>query len=127
MSGKDRERLGALVRRLREEAGLSVYAMAQAVDMNRTTLHRIEEGTYLSPKLETLNRFARVFGIDVEVLYDALWAERTDPLPSAPVYFRSKYHLDDTAVAELDAAVQEYLAKRRRPPTNENKHERRSP
>jgi transcriptional regulator with XRE-family HTH domain len=93
--------LGALLQRLRTDAGISLYALAERTGINRSTLMRIEAGTTTQPDVQTLNALARALGVEAELFYDAVWETSEGPLPSAATYFRSKYQLSDAQIAEV--------------------------
>jgi len=114
--------VGRLITKLRTDAELSQYALAAAMGISRSTLMRLEEGTTTQPTVELLNALAKALDVDPEELYDAVWQDTTEPLPSPAVYFRSKYKLTADQVAELEAAVESVTTKQRR-----TKQERRSP
>ncbi len=115
--------LAELLQRLRTEAGLSMYELAKRTGINRSTLMRIEDGTTTSPDSATLNTLARGLGVEPELVYDALWQDAATPLPSPAVYFRSKYQLNPTQIAEIEASLKRVT----KPSTKNNHHERRSP
>lgn len=96
-------KLGAYVQRLRTDAGLTLGQLERRSGVNKSTLMRIENGQ--RPTSSTLNKLARGLGIDPEVLYDAAWDE-TEALPSAAVYFRSKYRLTPEQIAQLQATAE---------------------
>ena len=64
---KGRQVLGSRVRRLRETAGLTQEALAQAAGIGRITLVRLENGKHV-PKLTTLKAIAQVLAKPVEDL-----------------------------------------------------------
>ena len=62
-----RQTLGERVRRFRESAGLTEEALAQAADIGRITLVRLENGDQ-SPRFKTLQSIARALGMDTPQL-----------------------------------------------------------
>lgn len=92
--------------RLRSEAGVSLYELSQRSGINRSNLHRLENGVITDPSQETLNRIARALGVDPEELYDAALGSDPSALPSLPTYFRSKYQLSDDEIAEIQRIVE---------------------
>ena len=64
---KGRQILGSRVRRIRETAGLTQQALAQAAGIGRITLVRLENGKHV-PKLTTLKAIAQVLEKPVEDL-----------------------------------------------------------
>lgn len=97
--------LGRLVRQLREQAGLNMIELARRSGINRSTLMRLEVGQHKQPGLGTLNRLAKALAVEPERLYDTVWQQEELPLPSARVYFRSKYHLDSEQIAKMEASL----------------------
>ncbi len=72
--------IGAKIRGLREEAGLSITEAARRLDMPRLTWYRVEVGSSRLPTRYTLARIGRLFELSVDELtegtnYDALKAE----------------------------------------------------
>src|SRR2546428_2229510 len=98
--------LAALLTQLREEAGISMYELAKRTGINRSTLMRIEDGTTTQPDTATLNTLARALGVDPELFYDAVWQDAGTPLPSPRVYLRSKYHLSQEQITEIEGSLQ---------------------
>ena len=58
-----RQSVGERVRRYRESAGLTQLALAQAADIGRVTLVRLENGEQ-SPRFKTLKAVADALGVD---------------------------------------------------------------
>lgn len=113
------KRLGPLVKQLREAAGLTLFELAKRTGLNRSVLARIEDGTTAQPSNRSLSVLARALNIDPEVFYDALWWQDTETrLPSPRVYLRSKYHLNEAQIAEIEAS----LRRVREHPTNNTNH-----
>ena len=65
---------GANVRRLRQERGLSIEALADEVGLAYTYVGQIERGTR-NPTLGVVERFARAFGVEPLELLKAATAE----------------------------------------------------
>ena len=59
-----RQNLGERIRQFRESAGLTQEALAQAADIGRVTLVRLERGDQ-TPRFKTLDAIARALGIRV--------------------------------------------------------------
>ena len=98
--------LSDVLARLRSEAGVSLYELSQRSGINRSNLHRLENGVIADPSRETLNRIARALGVDPEELYDAAIGSDPTALPSLPTYFRTKYRLSDEEIAQIEALVE---------------------
>ena len=54
---------------LRKQHGLTQATLAEAVGVTRQTIIAIEQNRY-SPSLETAFRIARVFGVDIETVFN---------------------------------------------------------
>lgn len=101
--------VGTLLKELRAGAELSLYELSRRTGYNRSTLMRFEDGTRV-PSLETLNVLAHALHVEPEKLYDAAWQDSEKPLPSPRVYLRSKYHLSDQQIADLEATIERIAA-----------------
>jgi transcriptional regulator with XRE-family HTH domain len=58
------ERVGKKIAGLRDKRGMSQEMLAAKARINRVTLARLELGHH-QPKLDTLERIARVFGVSL--------------------------------------------------------------
>jgi transcriptional regulator with XRE-family HTH domain len=112
--------LDQLLPRLREENGLSLYELSQRSGINRSNLHRMENGIITDPSRDTLNRIARALDVEPELLYDSVTAADPDALPSLPTYFRTKYRLTDDEIAQVQRIVESTGKKPRRPAKRNN-------
>lgn len=108
--GHKSSRLGALLRQHREKAGLSLYELARRSGVSRGKLLHIERGDVRQPTPATLNKLAAALGIEPEDFYDAMWQDSTKPLPSPAIYLRSKYHLSEDQIAQLQATIERAAA-----------------
>jgi DNA-binding XRE family transcriptional regulator len=110
MSPKDTTKLGKAIKRHREAAGLSQYALAQQIGAPPSTILRLERGEFGMPDPDKLARIAEALGIEAEELY------ALGPYPDLPEmapYLRTKYGMSDEAVAEAEEFFSS-LAKRER-------------
>jgi transcriptional regulator with XRE-family HTH domain len=58
------KRVAARIAQLRDKRGMSQDTLAAKADINRVTLARLELGLH-QPKLDTLDRIARVLGVSL--------------------------------------------------------------
>lgn len=65
------EALGAYVRRLREESGLSVRALAARTDFSPSLISQLEHGI-VSPSIHSLGKIAGALGVTLGALFSAL-------------------------------------------------------
>lgn len=56
------------VKKLRAKKGLSLEKVARLADVSMNTVVKVENGKNTNPKIETLSKIARVFGVGVDDL-----------------------------------------------------------
>jgi transcriptional regulator with XRE-family HTH domain len=56
---------GLLIKRTREEGGLSLFAAARIVGCSKTQLWDLEQGRSANPTIQTLARLSAAFGIEI--------------------------------------------------------------
>lgn len=97
--------LGELVRKLREEAGLSTRKLAELSGVNQSNISRLELGRAPRSTMSSLTRIAEALDVDPRRLYAAAGLTDVDTaLPSIRPYLRAKYgHLPSAKVDELVA------------------------
>ena len=111
--------LGTLVRRLRQEAGLSMFELAKRSGYDRSNLRRLEEGAINAIAPDTARKLADALDADVEEFYEAIWEADKTYLPSLPTFFRHKYHnLTSEQIAEVEGLVDQMQARNERHGTN---------
>jgi transcriptional regulator with XRE-family HTH domain len=70
-------------------------------------LHNLENGHYLTPSPDRLQRLADVLGVDFEDLYALASYDRPERLPSFGPYLRARYdELPDDVIADVEAYFQ---------------------
>lgn len=110
------ETLAALVRRLREEAGLGVRALADKAGMSMSNLSRLEAGLQKTPRRDTLQRLAKALNAEPTDFLILAGYAAGDSLPSFTPYLRTRYgHLSASKRRELaelfDRIEQDYQRK----------------
>jgi transcriptional regulator with XRE-family HTH domain len=103
---KSTKTFGSVLRARREELGLSVRGLAQAVDLAPSSISRLEEDSFRATE-ETVRRLAKVLRSST----DELLALSRGNLPHFDLYLRAKYDLSPEEIAELDAHFQAVTAK----------------
>lgn len=83
-------KLAAGIRAQRLRTGWSLEELAERAGVSRSTLHHLEHGTTQHPRLLTLHRLAKAFGVEVEVL----------ATPGAPMDFSGRRPAADSPPAE---------------------------
>jgi transcriptional regulator with XRE-family HTH domain len=98
--------LSRLLSSLREEAGLSTWALAKRSGIDRSNIRRIETGVVANVTVATMQKLADGLDVEVERFYEAHWETTGQPLPSLPTYFRTKYrNLNDRQIAQIEEFV----------------------
>ena len=95
-------RLGALIRRRRLSAGLSLRALAENCGVNYSAISKIESGQVASPDPGKLRAIGLALDIDPQDLYALAGYSVSQGLPTFAPYLRSKYELPDQAIDELE-------------------------
>lgn len=108
--------LGRLLKRLRLHAGLSLYEAGKRSGIDRARLLKLERGDLARATPPVLNALARTFGVQPEELYDAIWSDHPEELPSVATYFRRKYRLTGNQIAEVERTLDRVRTKERRSP-----------
>lgn len=67
--GEITKNLGLRIKELREKRGLTQFKLAELINMEASNLSKIERGVQI-PKEESLEKFAKVFDIDIKDLFD---------------------------------------------------------
>ncbi len=91
MTRREQDSLGELVRRLREQAGLSIRGLAAESGVNHANIVRLESGEQAAPKRESLERIAHALGVEAADLLTLAGYATGEALPSFTPYLRTKY------------------------------------
>lgn len=106
------KRFGALIRKHREGAGLSLRQVKELTGIDDGLLSRMESGAILTPSPDKLGRLAETLAIPLADLYALADYAAPSELPSMRPYLRTKYReLPSEAADQLDSYVQR-LAKK---------------
>ena len=112
MDKKQAQRLGEHLRRAREAQKLSTRQVAERAGVDMSTVVRIENGAFATPRLETVKALAEALDIPISNVYALAQYVAPTELPSFQPYLRAKYgKLPPEAVDELERSF-ERLAKR---------------
>lgn len=104
--GTAETRLIDIIRKRREQLGLNKNVVATAAGIAPSTYQRIEQGTIAAPRAEVILAIAEVLDLPTsDLLAAAGWIPKHD-LPTLRPYLRTKYHLTDKAVADIEATFQ---------------------
>jgi transcriptional regulator with XRE-family HTH domain len=101
MTHEMRTSVGEIIKDQRVTKGLSIAKAATAAQVDARWLSRLERGMYENPDARSLNRVAKVLGLETSDLFVA--AHFSDGLPSFAPYLRSRYDLPPEAVRQLKA------------------------
>lgn len=102
MSKSQAEKLGAIVRKGRLAHGYSMRSLAEAVEVDFSTISYLERGAIERPRVEMLWRLSDALDLPLDELY-RLAGYALEGLPELRVYLRTKYpQLTAAETAELD-------------------------
>lgn len=105
MKDVSQKTLGGMMRRARLRMGWSLRDAAKATGIPHSWLTRVEQGHYSRPAPHRLARVAEVLGLDLRQLNQATGGSLADGLPTAEMYFRTKYDLTPSEIAKLEAVL----------------------
>lgn len=108
------KKLGALIRKAREEQGLSLRQLAEKLKVNFSTISYLESGQVQRPAVKMLQGLSRTLDIPLEQLYALAGYNRAEGLPELPVYLRSKYGLTAAEAAEVETQFQRVAQRRQK-------------
>lgn len=96
--------LGKLIARERARQGLSLETLGNAAGGNRSTILRLERGTFAHPDPEKLQRISRALDLDARDLFALAGYLPSDGLPGFGPYLEAKYgdELSASARKELE-------------------------
>lgn len=103
--------LGAHLKNLRRERGLTLTEVAEKLAFSPSYLHHLEAGNRTKPHPDYLHRLAGFYDVLVEDLYALAGYTPAGELPDLPAYLRSKYGLSDEVIREIENYT-EFLTER---------------
>ena len=110
MDPKQAKRLGERLRKQRDALELSTHQLAERAGVPQSTIVRLEQGLFLSPRAEKLAAIAETLGLDpTEILKLAKYPSLIT-LPAPQTYLRAKYpHLGTDQLKALREDVERVL------------------
>lgn len=103
MTPEQAKQLANLLTTKQAATGLSGAEVARRAGVDAGTVSRIERGQIPNPTAKTLLALGKVLGIpESELFAVAPWATPQE-LPTIRPYLRTKYHLPDSAMQEIEA------------------------
>lgn len=110
MDPKQAKRLGAILRGRRAELGWSSRRLANEAGVPDSTIIRLEQGAFLSPRPEKLAAIAQALGLSTRRIMEMASYPTLTELPRPSVYLRTKYRdLPTDALDELTKSVERLL------------------
>ena len=91
MDDEQAKSLGELLKRKREELGLSTRQLGEIAGLDGVTVLRFEQGAFAAPRPDKLARVAEALGISLADVYALADYAVPDDLPSFRPYLRTKY------------------------------------
>ncbi len=101
------QKLGAYLKQLREEAGLSIREAARKSDLAPSYLFKIEKGdTFSTLSIHAFLKLSKFYNIPVGALLKEAGLVNGDEydLPDLPQYLRAKYKLPPQAIRDMEMA-----------------------
>lgn len=109
---KQAKELGRLLRKRRQELGLSTIQLAKQIGTTDGTITRIEQGLFTAPAPDKLSRIAEALGLSLADVFGLAEYAVPSDLPSFRPYLRAKYRgLPPEAIEQLERSFTR-LAKR---------------
>jgi transcriptional regulator with XRE-family HTH domain len=102
-----RELLGARIKELRKQKGLTQEQLAERVDLAARYISLIEVGRS-SPSLETIDSIAATLGVELKELFDFV---HLDPLAVAPDQMVKKLATVDERDRQILSRLMEWMGK----------------
>jgi transcriptional regulator with XRE-family HTH domain len=95
--------LGQFIRSHREAKAVSTRQLASQVNVDKSQIIRLEQGTVASPRADLLAGIATALDLDLADLYGFAGYTRPAELPTFVPYLRAKYgDLPEDAVADME-------------------------
>jgi transcriptional regulator with XRE-family HTH domain len=107
-----RHTVGEIIKRRRQEIGLSRREVARRAGVNDSTIVRIENGDIANPRSDMLQSLATALNLSYADLFAAAGYNTPDGLPSFEPYLRAKY--GDLPLADLAELERRFAAIERR-------------
>jgi transcriptional regulator with XRE-family HTH domain len=100
------ETIGARVRRLRAERGITQARLASVLGVTRQQVNNLERGSQRTMHEETLSRYARALGVSEHFLATGVSdSPGAGDLPSLEMYLRQTSRLSDENIAQVARIV----------------------
>lgn len=112
--------LGRLVRAHRQQLGWSLEELARRTGLNKSTIHRMENGQFDAPRPLALQRLARAMETDVEDYFALIGYFTPKGLPNLQPYLRSKYDASEEEAREIDRYFTYLRDRDKEPPQQPN-------
>lgn len=109
---RPKPKLGPLLRKAREAAGLSVRQAAAESGISLGAISLLEQGKTPSTRIDRLLALTETYGVEPLEIIEAAGYDLTPALPTFTPYLRSKYrHLPPAAHDEIAAAFHRIASK----------------
>ena len=112
MTPDQAKKLGKYLKKARSAKNLTSYQLGEMVGASNSTIVRLEQGVFPTPRPNTLDRIARALDLNLSDLYDMADYPVPNELPTMAPYLRTKYGELPSEATEAIAAYAERLAKK---------------
>ena len=107
MDASTAKQLGALLKEKRLLHGFSIRGLAKHIDVDDSTLVRIEHGSRMAPRADILAKLATTLEIPLADIYGLVGYAVPNELPNLPIYLRTRYgHVSKMAHKEIKDFIQ---------------------
>ena len=99
------KKLGAYLKQLRNEAGLSIREVGRKSELALSYLFKIEKGdTFSTINIHTLLKLSKFYNLPIEALLKEAGLLNKDEydLPELPSSLRAKYRLSPQAISDME-------------------------
>jgi len=106
------QRFGALIRRRRQELGLSTHDLGRLIGTRNSTIMRIEQGAFAAPRPDKLAHIAEALRLSLADVYAHAGYVVPNELPNFHAYLPAKYrYLPQEAILQLSTLFDALVTK----------------
>ncbi|GJM38998.1 MAG: hypothetical protein DHS20C19_23650 [Acidimicrobiales bacterium] len=110
MDKKTAKQLGDILRKRRQEKGLSTRALADAADTASSTIVRIEQGEFAAPRPDALAQIALALDLPASDIFALAGYTTPNDLPTLSPYLHSRYRdLPDETIQQIETYINELI------------------
>jgi|GEM_PF-1204188 len=109
---EEAKRFGEVIRRRRQELGLSTHDLGRIIGTRNSTIIRIEQGAFAAPRPDKLAHIAQALHFSLADIYARAGYAVPEDLPGFHAYLPARYRdLPEEAIGQLSALFNSLVAK----------------